>query len=225
MGRRVSYNVRTEEPVLELRGICKSYGRPPRSVSVLDGVSLSVHSGETVWLRGESGSGKSSLLRVAGLLSSPDSGEVRVAGMKVDGLHDEADLRRGMIGFVFQQSNLLPDLTVAENVAIAGREIPRHDIYLRLERLGLKSIADSPAKQISGGEAQRVAFCRATVNDPVLLLVDEPTSGLDAANAALVCEALASARGRGRAILVASHDPLLASVADRVLVMSGGRLV
>ena len=211
--------------MLELSGISKSYGRAQNSVEVLHDISLTVEAGETVWLRGDSGSGKSSLLRVAGLLTSPDTGTVRIRGKETKGGPAAADERRHLIGFVFQQSNLLPDLTVVDNVAIAGRKSSRHEVYERLESWGLSHIADRPAKQISGGEAQRVAFCRALVNDPALLLVDEPTSGLDARNAELVCEVLTQNRDRGRAVLVASHDAVISTVADRTVTMKGGRVV
>lgn len=211
--------------MLELRDVHKSYGRDPRRIHVLREISLSVAAGETVWLCGDSGSGKSSLIRIAGLLSTVDSGQVSVANVDVsqsDRLHD---VRRDKIGIVFQNGNLLPDLSVGDNVAIAARKVSRPEILHRLDTLGLGEIVDRPAKQISGGEAQRVACCRALVNDPVLLLVDEPTAGLDAKNADRVRATLDAARARGRAILIASHDPATEAIADRVVNMKGGSLV
>ncbi len=211
--------------MLALNNVSKSYGRHSHRVHVLRDISLGVGAGETVWLRGDSGSGKSSLIRVAGLLSTPDSGNVRVADVDISHAEPLHDVRRDKIGIVFQHGNLLPDLTVSDNVAIAARFTSRQEILHLLEALGLGAIADRPAKQISGGEAQRVACCRALVNDPVLLLFDEPTSGLDAKNAALVREALDVSRARGRAILIASHDPATEAIADRVINMRDGSLV
>lgn len=210
--------------VLTLDGVSKTYGRGSGATQVLRDVTLSVSMGETVWLRGPSGSGKSSLLRVAGLLSRADTGRVLLDGQ--DMTHsDGADMRRRKIGFVFQHSNLLPDLTVAENVLVAGRNLTKVVVRERLAAFGLETIADRLAKQVSGGEAQRAALCRALINEPVLVLVDEPTSGLDAANADIVRTQLASLRSRGRAVLIASHDPLTDALADRVVDVREGRLV
>ena len=210
--------------VLILDGVSKTYGRGPGQVQVLRDVTLSVSMGETVWLRGPSGSGKSALLRVAGLLSRADTGRVLLDGRDMT-RSDGADLRRRKIGFVFQHSNLLPDLTIAQNVLVAGRNLPKDVVHERLAAFGLDAIADRLAKQVSGGEAQRAALCRALINDPVLVLVDEPTSGLDAANADLVRTQLELLRSQGRAVLIASHDPLTDALADRVVDVCEGRLV
>ena len=211
--------------VLALRGIVKSYpgaGRGPR-VTVLGGVSLEAAAGEVVWVRGGSGSGKSSLLRVAGLLSTPDAGTVEVLGRPAVAAR-AADIRRANIGFVFQQANLLPDLTVVDNLVVAGAASAAA-ARERLAGWNLQHVADRPAKQISGGEAQRAAFCRALVNDPGLLLVDEPTSGLDDVNTAVVLDEIRAARTRGCAVVVASHDGAISAVVDRVVTMSEGLLV
>ena len=210
--------------MLTLEGVSRTYGRGPGAVQVLRDVTLSVSLGETVWLRGPSGSGKSSLLRVAGLLSRADTGRVLLGGQDLT-RSDGADVRRRKIGFVFQHSNLLPELTVAENVLVAGRNLSKDVVRERLAAFGLAAIADRLAKQVSGGEAQRAALCRALINDPVLVLVDEPTSGLDAANADIVRTQLALLRSQGRAVLIASHDPLTAALADRVVDICEGRVV
>lgn len=219
----------TDRPVvLAVDDVVKSYPGPSSRgarTTVLQGVSLHVRSGEVLWVRGGSGSGKSSLLRVAGLLTTADRGTVTVQGTTGAVGRAAAEIRRTTIGFVFQQANLLPDLTVWDNLVIAGRGIATPRLRERLAVWGLAHVADRAAKQISGGEAQRVAFCRALVNDPALLLVDEPTSGLDEDNAATVLAEIRSARARGCAVLVASHDATMGTVADRAVTMRGGRLV
>jgi ABC-type lipoprotein export system ATPase subunit len=210
---------------LELESVSKSYTRSGTRTRVLRNVTLALRRGEAVWLRGESGSGKSSLVRVAGLLSVPDSGQVRVLGALTHPGNAAARLRRSSIGVVFQHSNLLPELTVAENVALASPRADKAEVLCRLDRWGLGRLVDAPAKTVSGGEAQRVAFCRALLNDPDILLADEPTSGLDAANAAVVLEHLDAARREGRTVLVASHDTRFDGVCDRTVSIAGGRLV
>jgi ABC-type lipoprotein export system ATPase subunit len=212
-------------PVLELTDVSKGYQSGSRRSQVLTEVSLTLAAGEAVWLRGESGSGKSSLVRVAGLLSAPDSGRVRILGADADSGSGSARLRRSSIGVVFQHSNLLPELTVRENVSLAAPHADQAEVERRLDRWGLAALLDAPAKTVSGGEAQRVAFCRALLNDPDLLLADEPTSGLDATNAAVVLEHIDAARREGRAVLVASHDPRFEDVCDRTVSLAGGRVV
>ncbi len=210
---------------LEVENVSKSYTLAGTRTRVLKNVSLILHPGEAVWLRGESGSGKSSLVRIAGLLSAPDSGQVRVLGADPRPGPGAARLRRRSIGVVFQHSNLLPELTVAENVALAAPRADRAEVVKRLDRWGLARLVDVPAKTVSGGEAQRVAFCRALLNDPEILLADEPTSGLDATNAAVVLEHIDAARQAGRAILVASHDARFEGVCDRIVSIERGRVV
>lgn len=212
-------------PLLELAGVSKGYGRGGSRVRVLTDIDLAVAAGESVLVRGESGSGKSSLIRIAGLLSRPDTGTVRLAGEEVSASGSGARVRRENIGLVFQQSNLLPDLTVHDNVAIAAVH-PDHDrVAALLDSWGLTEIARRHGKEVSGGQAQRVALCRALLNDPRVLLADEPTSGLDPANGQRVMAELVRARDAGRAIVTASHDPRMAEIADRVITMEGGRIV
>jgi len=211
-------------PLVELQHVTKSYGTGSAQVTVVEDVSLSLHAGECVWLRGASGSGKSSLLRIAGLLSTADSGEVVIEGRPVRGAQGHHELRRRRIGMVFQQGNLLPDLTVADNILVAARGATRAAVAEQLSEWGLADVADRLGKQVSAGQSQRAAFCRALINDPVILLADEPTSGLDQANAERVLRVLDASRAHGRGILVASHDPVMADVADRTLEISDGRL-
>ncbi len=208
--------------VLDLIGITKSYQARTGRVVVLRDVSLSVGAGEIVWLSGASGSGKSSLLRVAGLLSSPDKGRVVLLGSDAVAGPGSESHRRRTIGFVFQQGNLLPELTVADNIRIATKTMTKEAVIDLLGAWGMAEVSDRPAKQISGGEAQRAALCRALVNNPPLLLVDEPTSGLDDTNADLVRRQLSRLRNEGRAILIASHDGRVREIADRSVVIDGG---
>ncbi|MGP7959834.1 ABC transporter ATP-binding protein [Sanguibacter sp. A247] len=215
----------TSHPVLALSGVTKSYGRGRDKVDVLHGIDIEVRRGEVVWLRGASGSGKSSILRVAGLLTTVTSGVVAVNGTAVPDLDDAHALRRETIGMVFQHSNLLPELTALENVVIAMRDVDRAAAAALLERWGLGSVSGRRAKQLSGGESQRVALCRAIVNAPSLILADEPISGLDEANGDKVLFFLEAASHDGAAVLVASHDTSLERIATRTIDVTGGRLV
>ena len=220
-------SIRLSQPVqvsLALMGVTKSYLSRGRRTKVLDAVSLEVAPGEVVWLRGPSGSGKSSLLRIAGLLSTPDSGMVVVGGLPTTTMQG-ASARRNGVGMVFQNGNLLPDLSVRDNVAIAARRPVWEVVDRLLADFGLAEVADRLGKEVSGGQAQRAALCRAMLNDPRLVLADEPTAGLDPANRTVVLDELSRARREDRAIVIASHDDEMARVADRVLTIDGGRLV
>lgn len=209
---------------LALDGVSKSFRQGGRDVTVLDDVSLHVDSGEVLLLRGASGSGKSSVVRVAGCLSTPDEGSVRIQGHDTRG-RDLAALRRHHIGIVFQNANLLPDLSVADNLAVASTTPAAGRIGELLGQWGLTHLADRSATSLSGGEAQRVAFCRALMNRPEVLLLDEPTAGLDAVNSELVQDMIRFAKADGRAVLLVSHEPGMSRVADRELTIEGGRLV
>jgi ABC-type lipoprotein export system ATPase subunit len=210
--------------VLRLDNIAKSFtDERGKRHQVLSGVSLMVEAGEIVWLRGESGSGKSTILNIAGLLSTPDSGKVWIKGReRTHASSRTASLvRSGDVGMVFQSSNLLPELTALENVLLASnRPITRAEIAEQLERFGLVSVADRKAKKLSGGQQQRVAFCRALINHPSVLLADEPSSGLDPANTEAILDAMRAGAASGCGVLVASHDSVFRHVAHRELPMS-----
>ena len=217
--------------VLELREVSKTYGQDAVVVHALAAVSLTVQAGEMVAVMGPSGSGKSTLLTVAGSLEEPTSGEVLVCGTDLATLprNGKARLRRRVIGYVFQEFNLLPGLTAAENVSLPleleGVALPRARSagMAALESLGMAGRAARFPGQLSGGERQRVAIARAVVGDRRLLLADEPSGALDSVNAEEVMSLLHQACQRGVAAVVVTHDARLASRADRILFLRDGR--
>lgn len=226
--------------MLELRAVSKVYGQGAAEVHALDRVTLSVDEGAMVAVMGPSGSGKSTLLTIAGSLEEPTEGEVRVRGAELAGMsrNDKARLRRRTIGYVFQDYNLLPGLTAAENVSLPleldgwpARRARAAGMAV-LEELGLTDRAERYPDELSGGERQRVAIARAVVGERRLLLADEPSGALDSGNAEavmrLVHEACKGKRGGvaggGMAAVVVTHDAQLASWADRVVFLRDGRI-
>jgi putative ABC transport system ATP-binding protein len=217
---------------LELRDVSKVYRQGTAEVHALAGVSLSVRAGEMVAVMGPSGSGKSTLLTIAGSLEDPTGGEVLVGGADLAGLPraKKARLRRRMIGYVFQDFNLLPGLTAVENVALPleldGVAVRRARAAgtAALDALGLAGRARRFPDELSGGERQRVAIARALVGDRHLLLADEPSGALDSVNAEEVMQLLHEACQRGVAAVVVTHDAQLASWADRVVFLRDGRV-
>jgi ABC-type lipoprotein export system ATPase subunit len=212
---------------IELRGVTKAYGVAP---PVLEGANLIVREGEVVWLRGMSGSGKTTALNIAGLLTTPDAGDVYVAGRETAALTDKelSLLRAQHLGFVFQAHNLLAHLTASENVGLAATaahdHTPGERVAELLEDVEMTPYAETPAGYLSGGQQQRVAVARALLNNPVAVLADEPTSGLDEETASIVLGLLAKVARDGRAVLIASHDGAVAGVADRETQVVGGRI-
>jgi putative ABC transport system ATP-binding protein len=219
--------------VLELREVSKIYGSGPAEVHALRGVNLSVSGGELVAVMGPSGSGKSTLLTIAGSLEEPTSGQVMVAGTDLSGAshNDQAKLRRRLIGYVFQDFNLLAGLTAVENVTLPleldgmAAKTARPAGMKALEELGVAEQADRFPDELSGGERQRVAIARAVMAGRQILLADEPTGALDSVNGEAVMRLLWAACRRGVAGLVVTHDPQLASCADRVVFLRDGRII
>ncbi len=218
---------------LELRNVSKVYGEGAAEVHALRGVDLAVEPGTMVAVMGPSGSGKSTLLTIAGTLEEPAEGEVLVGGVAVTSMsrNQKARLRRRSIGFVFQDFNLLPGLTAAENVALpleldgVGAGKARAAGQRALDGLGLGDRAARFPDELSGGERQRVAIARAVVGDRHLLLADEPSGALDSANGEAVMRLIHAACKRGVAAVVVTHDAQLASWADRVVFLRDGRMV
>jgi putative ABC transport system ATP-binding protein len=219
--------------MLELRRVSKSYGQGDAAVHALREVSLTADEGEMVAVMGPSGSGKSTLLTIAGTLEEPTSGEVLIAGQPVSkaSRNAKARLRRRAIGYVFQDFNLLPGLTAAENVSLpleldgVSARKARVPGLRGLERLGLGKRGAHYPDQLSGGERQRVAIARAMVGDRRLLLADEPSGALDSANAQAVMRLLLDAcKEGGMAAVVVTHDAQLASWADRVVFLRDGQV-
>lgn len=220
------------DPALDLRDVVRVYNRGTvAEVAVLQGINLTLQPGEIVALEAPSGAGKSTLLHIAGLLDRADAGTVRIVGRDVAGLGDRArtGLRRAEIGFVYQFHHLLPEFGALENVAlplmvagVAARTARARAAEL-LDRVGLAARAGHRPAALSGGEQQRVAFCRALANRPRLLLADEPTGNLDPATANQVFAVMLElVRDEGLAALVATHNPDLAARMDRRLRLQAG---
>jgi putative ABC transport system ATP-binding protein len=220
--------------VLETRDLRRRYRRGDTEVTALDGISLTLEAGTFVAVVGPSGCGKSTLLHLCGAMDRPSAGEVRLDGRSLAALDDDAltRMRRERIGFVFQFFNLLPTLTVAENIGLplllAGRE-PSASMARAgewAERVGISHRLDHAPSQLSGGEAQRAAIARAVVHEPALLLADEPTGNLDSENGARILELLHDVNRRsGAALLLATHDVTVAAAADRLVELRDGRVV
>ncbi len=220
---------------LTLHGIEKSYNRGKAGeVVVLRGASLTVAAGEVVALVAPSGAGKSTLLQIAGLLDVADQGAVQYGARQMTGLNDRArtDARRAEVGFIYQFHHLLPEFSALENITLPqlahGIAKPVAEARARdlLARVGVLARASHRPAALSGGEQQRVAFCRALANRPKLLLADEPTGNLDPANAAQVFDVLMQiVRETGLSALIATHNMDLAARMDRVVRLQNGQIV
>jgi putative ABC transport system ATP-binding protein len=217
-----------KEIVLSVRNLTKAYRSAGEEVAVLRGVNLSVAAGERVALTGESGSGKSTLLHLIAGLDRADGGEINFAGAAISHLNEAglAAMRRDRLGLVFQQFNLIPSLSVRDNLAFQSRIAGRHNAAWQAElaeRLGLTTLLDRYPEQLSGGQQQRVAIGRALAVKPLLLLADEPTGNLDEATAddvlALTRDLVAQT---GCGLLMVTHSMRLAATLDRHINLSAG---
>lgn len=220
------------EPIIGIRDLRKTFRSGDVDVHALRGVDLAVEHGEFLAVVGPSGSGKSTLFHILGGLTPPTSGSVLIDGQDLMKLSDSGrtNLRKKSVGFVFQKYNLLPTLTVRDNIEIA-RDIANMtgplDTQFQeiLEILGIANKLDRKPRQLSGGEQQRVAIARAIVNHPAILLADEPTGNLDTENSTLVLDLLRNLNKKiGQTILMITHDPEAAAFADRIVHMRDGHL-
>ncbi|SFE69967.1 ABC transporter ATP-binding protein [Streptomyces mirabilis] len=223
-----------DEPMVRVENLRHSYGTGAVAVHALRGASFELRRGELVALKGRSGSGKTTLLHLIGGLDRPDRGRVLIDGTDLSALGENAllELRRDRIGYIFQSFGLIPILTAAENVGVPlrlRRADPREReerVALLLALVGLADHGDQRPAELSGGQQQRVSIARALANHPALLLADEPTGQLDAQTGLAVMELLrAVVASEGVTALVATHDPQLLGLADRVLELSDGEVV
>jgi putative ABC transport system ATP-binding protein len=221
------------EYAIELRGVTRVHGSGETAVHALHGVSLAVRSGQLVAVMGPSGSGKSTLLHLAGGLDAPTEGVVQVEGVRLDelGRAGLAALRRRSIGYVFQDLNLIPALTAAENVALpreldgAGARQARADAMTALREVRIEELADRFPDELSGGQQQRVAIARALVGPRRLLLADEPTGALDSYTGEAVLKVIRARCDAGAAGLLVTHEARHAAWADQVVFLRDGRIV
>ncbi len=222
----------TEQPAIEAHGVHRTLGQGASATTVLRGVSLQIERGEWVAIMGPSGSGKTTLLHALGGLDHVDGGTIHLGGHEISAATEteRARLRRTEVAFVFQQYNLLSDLSALDNVCLPlrmigrGRRSARQAARAMLDELGLDDRRLAYPAELSGGEQQRVALARALVVEPLVLFADEPTGALDTAAGDIVLDALRRHHGDGQTIAMVTHDHRVASAADRVLSMRDGEL-
>jgi putative ABC transport system ATP-binding protein len=220
------------QPIIRLVDVSKVYPLPAGDVVALDQVSLEVEPGDFIAIMGPSGSGKSTLLNLIGCLDVPTSGDLYIAGKNIREMDDDelTDLRRDKLGFIFQQFNLIPLLTVKENVEYplvlkerSQKQSDRAETLLR--RIGLEDeLLTHKPSELSGGQQQRVAIARALVNDPAILLCDEPTGNLDSKTGELIMNLLAEVNSQGRTIIMVTHDAHIAEYAHRTINIVDGKI-
>ena len=224
--------LRKDRPVLEAINVYKSYRRGDHVVTALNGVTLTVSAGERVAVMGPSGCGKSTLLHLCGAMDRPSKGEVRLEGQSLCSLDDDqlTRLRRRQVGFVFQSFNLMPTLTVAQNIGLplllsgSGEDEARTAAEELAERVGLTPRLDHLPQLLSGGEVQRVAIVRAVIHEPTVLIADEPTGNLDSDNGRRILELLLQLNEQSQtAIILATHDESVAHQLDRVVSLRDGQ--
>lgn len=219
--------------IIEAEGINKFFGTGQNRVHVLKDMSFAIEEGDFVAIIGQSGSGKSTLMNILGCLDKPTAGDYFLQGLNVAELDDDelTEVRAQSIGFVFQSFNLLPRLTVIENVKLplSYTNVPRSQREMRAVH-ALQAVTlpvdhwDHRISELSGGQMQRVAIARALVNDPPIILADEPTGNLDSTTGALVMETFHKLQKRGKTIVLITHDPGIAAEADRAVTIRDGRI-
>jgi putative ABC transport system ATP-binding protein len=219
------------DPILEARQLTKSYAIGERQVRVLDSVSLSIDTGEFIVIAGSSGSGKTTLLSLLSGLDRPTSGSILMNGQDITFLSEEqlAPIRNGQIGFVFQAFHLVPSLSAMENVMFPAelKKDPRAATLATdlLQRTGLWERRHNLPQQLSGGEKQRVAICRALINNPAIIFADEPTGNLDSENGRAILDLLLELqRERQTTLILATHSEQIAGQAQRIITLQDGRL-
>jgi putative ABC transport system ATP-binding protein len=218
--------------IIEARGLKRHYHRGSETVKALDGVDVSIRAGEIVAILGPSGSGKTTLINLLSCLDAPTEGSLVVAGRNVAGLSEEelVEVRRGILGFVFQNFSLIPTLTVTENVELPlmflGRRVDRARTLQVLDLVGLSDRAGHLPRELSGGQMQRVAIARALIVEPKILVADEPTGNLDKATGESIVALFRQLADEKRiAILLTTHNLALTAAADRVITLEDGRIV
>jgi ABC-type lipoprotein export system ATPase subunit len=221
------------DSVLEIRNVDKIFGEGETAVYALKNVSFSIKKGEFILIVGSSGSGKSTLLNMIGLLDRPTNGQVFIDGIDTSNLNDNqvSSFRNSKLGFIFQSSNLLSDLTVLENV-ILPRQIQRTDANATeeakslLKTVGLENQMNKYANKVSGGQAQRVAICRSLINKPAIVLADEPTGNLDSVSAQTTVQLMKSLnRKLGHTFIIVTHDRPQFGDVDKIITIKDGRIV
>jgi putative ABC transport system ATP-binding protein len=218
------------DTVIDIIDVRKSYQRGGMEIPILNGIDLSVKTGEFLAIMGPSGSGKSTLMNMIGCLDRPTSGQIFVKGQDINQISDNelAHLRGGEIGFVFQTFNLIPRLTAYQNVELPTFATKKNstDVSTKvrdlLELVGLKDRMDHKTTELSGGQCQRVAIARALINDPMLILADEPTGNLDSKTTDEIMKMFLDLHEQGRTIVMITHDPDIAEFADRIVLVKDG---
>ncbi len=218
--------------ILETKNLCKTYGEGDTLVKALDNVSFSVEQGEFIAIVGPSGSGKSTLLHILGGVDVPTSGEVIINGTKISDLDETAlaIFRRRQIGLIYQFYNLIPILTVEENLTLPllldGRKPDKKQIEMLVEKLGLENRLKHLPNELSGGQQQRVSIGRALLNSPALLLADEPTGNLDSENSKEIIKLLRQFNKENKqTVIIITHDERIALSADRVIEINDGKIL
>ena len=233
LGKKKNGSAASNGHIIDMQGITKIYDTGKIKVEALRGIDLVVRKGEFVAVVGPSGSGKSTLLNLLGCLDTPSAGEYLLSGEAVAGLDRDhlADIRNRRVGFVFQNFNLLPQLTALENVEMpllfggVGRVERRRRALARLEAVGLADRVEHRPTELSGGQMQRVAIARALAMDPDIILADEPTGNLDTGSGSDVMSVLDGLSEQGRTLIVVTHDKALARRANRMVEIRDGVVV